>query len=467
MSETIANRQVFSLFEVTRSIEDTIAKRYQQSYWIKAEMNKLNLYQHSGHCYPDLVEKRDGKVIALLRANLWRADYEQINKRFLEVLKEPLKDGIKILFLARIEFHSVHGLSLQIMDIDPSFTLGDLEQEKQETIKKLHTEGVFKQNKTRKLAVVPQRIAVISVETSKGYEDFLSVLTGNTWNYSFFTFLFPSILQGDKAVTEITKQLERIKKVKHHFDAVAIIRGGGGDIGLSSFNHYVLAKAIAEFPLPVLTGIGHTANETVTEMVSYYNAITPTKLAEFLIQKFHNFSVPVKEAERKVEDMSLRFLQDTKAIFENRLRLFRASSRSLVKDHKHRVRQYSLRLQQHSVFRFKNEQQVLSNFNELLLRGGGQKLREEQRIIEHLQTDLKRFSVYQLSTSEQKFSTLERDLETMHPKNVLRRGYSITTLNGKAVVSIGSVAIGDKLETRIFDGVLISTVKSKNKISDE
>ncbi|MGO3184529.1 MAG: exodeoxyribonuclease VII large subunit [Aequorivita sp.] len=197
MSETIANRQVFSLFEVTRSIEDTIAKRYQQSYWIKAEMNKLNLYQHSGHCYPDWVEKRDGKVIAQLRANLWSADYENINKRFLEVLKEPLKDGIKILFLARIHFHSTYGLSLQIMDIDPRFTLGDLEQEKQETIKKLQTDGVFKQNKAQKLARLPQRIAVISVETSKGYENFLSVLNGNSWNYFFFTFLFPSILQGN------------------------------------------------------------------------------------------------------------------------------------------------------------------------------------------------------------------------------------------------------------------------------
>src|SRR5690606_17047589 len=148
-------------------------------------MNKLNLYQHSGHCYPDLVEKRDGKVISQLRANLWKSDYQKINKRFLEVLKEPLKDGIKILFLARITFNSVHGLSLNILDIDPNYTLGDLEKEKQETIKKLTAEGVFKLNKTRKLALLPQRIAIISVETSKGYEDFMSVLQGNSWNYAF------------------------------------------------------------------------------------------------------------------------------------------------------------------------------------------------------------------------------------------------------------------------------------------
>src|SRR5690606_8335154 len=309
--------KIFTLSQVAAKIKKTLAERYSQSYWIKAEMNKLNLYQHSGHCYPDLVEKRNGKVISQIRANLWQSDYQNINKRFLEVLKEPLKDGIKILFLARIHFHSAHGLSLQIIDIDPSFTLGDLEQEKQETIKKLNAEGVFKLNKSRKLALLPQRIAVISVETSKGYEDFLSVLNQNSWNYAFFCYLFPSILQGDKAVNGIIGQLERIKKVLTHFDAVVIIRGGGGDIGLSSFNQYKLSKAIAEFPLPVLTGIGHTANETVSEMVSYYNAITPTKLAEFLIQKFHNFSVPIKEAEQKVIDLSLRFLHDTKSSFEN------------------------------------------------------------------------------------------------------------------------------------------------------
>ncbi|HLW06045.1 MAG TPA: exodeoxyribonuclease VII large subunit, partial [Marinilabiliaceae bacterium] len=252
-----------------------------------------------------------------------------------------------------------------------------------------------------------------------------------------------------------------------HFDAVAIIRGGGGDIGLSSFNHYVLSRAIAEFPLPVLTGIGHSANETVTEMVSYYNAITPTKLAEFLIQKFHNFSVPVKEAERKVGDLSMRLLQDNKTAFENTMRLFKASTRSLVKEHKHRLRQYNQQLQQQSVFRFKNELQVLVSFNELLLRGEKQKLREEHRSVAQLQKDLKRVSMYDLRTSQQRFITLERDLETMHPKNVLKRGYSITTLNGKAVVSISNVVVGDELETRVFDGVLISVVQSKNEISDE
>ena len=467
MSETIDNRQVFSLYEVTKSIEKTISERYKRSYWVKAEMNKLNLYQHSGHCYPDLVEKRDGKVISQLGANLWRSDYEGINQRFLEVLKEPLKDGIKILFLARIQYHSVHGLSLQILDIDPSFTLGDLEKEKQETIKKLHAEGIYSLNKNKKMPLLPQRIAVISVETSKGYEDFLNVLQGNEWGYRYFCYLFPSILQGDKAVIAITNQLERIKKVQHHFDAVAIIRGGGGDIGLSSFNHYALSKAIAEFPLPVLTGIGHTANETVSEMVSKYNAITPTKLAEYLIQHFHNFSMPVQEAEQKVMDLSLRLLRDSRVAFDTAVRLFRSGTRNLISDHKHQIRQCSSRLEQHSVFRFKNELQVLEGFHGVLLRGGVQVFRNKQRELVQVQTDLQRVVVYSLNTTKQQLTSLVRYLETMHPKNVLKRGYSITTLNGKVVTGIGDVAIGDVIETRVIDGVLHNEVKSVKQHKDE
>ena len=157
---------------------------------------------------------------------------------------------------------------------------------------------------------MPQRIAIISVETSKGYADFIKVIETNSWNYKFFHLLFPSLLQGDKAVEDIINQLRRIEKVKEHFDVVAIIRGGGGDVGLSCYNNYKLAKEIALFPIPVITGIGHSTNETVTEMISFSNAITPTKLAEYLIQMFHNFLVPVQEAENTVIDRSRRLLSE-------------------------------------------------------------------------------------------------------------------------------------------------------------
>lgn len=159
-------------------------------------MNKLNFYKQSGHCYPELVEKKDGKIIAQIKSHLWRDDFNRVNNNFQRILKEPLKDGIKILFQAKITFDPVHGLALWIIDIDSSYTLGDLEREKQETIKQLKEEGIFNKNKTLNLPLLPQRIAIISVETSKGYADFLKVIETNSWNYKFFHILFPSLLQG-------------------------------------------------------------------------------------------------------------------------------------------------------------------------------------------------------------------------------------------------------------------------------
>jgi exodeoxyribonuclease VII large subunit len=303
MPETINDRKVFSLLEVARSISKTIADRYTSSFWVKAELLKLNHYPRSGHCYPDLVEKSAGSVVAQVRSNLWKSDYNQINRRFLEVTGEPLKDGINILLQARIQYDPIHGLSLQILDIDPGFTMGEMLREKLDTIKKLKEEGLFERNKTLPFPLLPKRVAVISVETSKGYSDFRKKIDENPYGFHFFYMLFPSLLQGDGAVPELKRQLNRIRIVKDHFDVVAIIRGGGGDLGLSCYDNYELAKEVALFPLPVLAGIGHSTNETVVQMVAFKNNITPTDLADYLIRKFSDFKTPLENYERLLNEI--------------------------------------------------------------------------------------------------------------------------------------------------------------------
>jgi exodeoxyribonuclease VII large subunit len=437
------SRKIFSLLDVTRSIQKTLSERYGSSFWVKAEMNKLNHYRQSGHCYPELVEKQDGKVVAQMKATLWQDDYVRVNADFQRVLREPLKDGIKILMLASIEFHPHHGLSLRIVDIDPSFTLGDLEREKQETIKKLQAEGIFSRNKELRLPVVPQRLAVISVESSKGYADFLKVLEGahRSWNYRFFHLLFPSVLQGDNAVAGMIYQLGRIRKVLHHFDAVAIIRGGGGDIGLSCYNDHRLAREIALFPIPVLTGIGHATNETVTEMVAFENAITPTKMAEFLIQKFHNFSVPVKDAQKSIADHARRLTADGKGNLLATAKLLKSAARNALDYNISEVRllgQSLIRQARHTVAR---EKVALLSLPAMTRKAVSQQLRES-----HL-----------------KITSLEQNVGHLSPQAVLKRGYSITMLNGKPVKSAGDVAAGDKLDTIVVDGTLRSVVDSKKE----
>ncbi|MDP4290274.1 MAG: exodeoxyribonuclease VII large subunit, partial [Bacteroidota bacterium] len=324
------DRTIFTLTEVTRSIQKTLNERYKSSFWVMAEMNKLNLYPQSGHCYPELVEKKEGRVIAEIMANIWKDDYQRINNNFLRVLKEPLKSGINILFSARITYDSVNGLRLRIIDIDPGYSLGNLEKEKQETIDRLKREGIFNSNKSLQLPVLPKRLAIISVQTSKGYSDFMQIIETNPWGYSFFHMLFPALLQGERAVETILNQLNRIRKVIHHFDAVAIIRGGGGDVGLTCYNNFELSKAIALFPIPVITGIGHSTNETVSEMVAHKNAITPTELADFLLQKFHNYLVPVQKAQETLTGKSEQILKGENLRLFNSVRYFKSITGNML-----------------------------------------------------------------------------------------------------------------------------------------
>lgn len=445
MSEIVKEKTVFTLLEVMESIRRTLGERYGSPFWVKAEMNKLNHYLHSGHCYPELLEKREGKVVAQIKANLWREDYLRINDNFLRVLKEPLKEGIFILFLARVSFDPLYGLSLRILEIDPVFSLGELEREKQETIDRLRKEGIFDANKQRKLAMIPQRIAVISVETSKGWADFRKMIDGNAWGYCFFTMLFPSLLQGEKVTESILRQLERIRLVQHHFDAVAIIRGGGGDIGLAGYNRYELARQIALFPLPVITGIGHATNETVTEMVSFRNCITPTDLAGFLIQQFHNVSVPVKDAQEIMVRESRQYLSlSTRHLLQQASGL-KGFAGFLIRGSREALARNTLSLRAHAS---RLTTKHLGRIEEDRLRVGkaGSSLLQEQNTL---------------------LSSLIRQVELLDPLRILARGYSITRIGRNVIRDAGDVNQNDILETTVYKGTILSKVNKikKNRTS--
>ena len=465
MPELVDGKKIFTLLEVTSSIQKTLAARYTSSFWVKAEMNKLNLYPHSGHCYPDLVEKQEGKVIAQVKANLWKDDYNRINKHFLSVANTPLADGITMLFCARIAFDPVHGLALRITDIDPVFTLGELEREKQESIALLKKEGIFNRNKSLSFPILPQRLAVISVQTSKGYADFNKMIQGNPWGYKFFQVLFPSLLQGEKAVEAIRFQLDRIRKVAVHFDVVAIIRGGGGEVGLSCFNDYELSKDIALFPLPVITGIGHATNETVVEMVAYRNAITPTELADFLLQKFHNFSVPVQKAQEMLVSRSRRIIADERQHLHHTVRFFRSvTDNVLIRSH-HRVQSLERDLLKQANANIVREKQIqtsllykLRSVSQSLYVRGEQELRQCSLLV--------RKAVHSFLKQENStMANIGKTIANMHPENVLKRGYSITRVNGKAITSSAQVHGSDVLETIVSDGTIYSQVNEIKKSS--
>lgn len=463
MPENTDNKKVFSLLEVTQSIQKTLSERYKSVFWVKAEMNKLNHYPQSGHCYPDLVEKKDGRIIAQLRSTLWKDDYLRINRDFKRIVKTPLTDGIQILFCARIMFDPTYGLSLRIMDIDPTFSLGELERERQETLDRLEHEGVINKNKSAILPRVPKRIAVISVQTSKGYADFLKVVEQHRPEYHLQHMLFPSLLQGDKAVQSITQQLRRIKRVAHHFDAVAIIRGGGGEVGLSCFNHYQLAREVATFPIPVITGIGHATNETVVEIISYKNAITPTDLANFLIEKFRQFDYAIRDEEKSLAKLADSLLQQAKHHFSAEASLFKSVAKGLINDANHSLTRASQNLSHGAQLRVRKEKDL--HHHAIL------KIRSEikstcvlsRQQLDHLKKLIGKDSHQLIESHSLTMQRMEHTLRHLDPTEILKRGFSYTTHNGHLLTSASVLRPGDTIVTTVIDGKIISTITDIKK----
>jgi exodeoxyribonuclease VII large subunit len=449
-------KKTFTLLQLTQSIHRAVQSAFDGRYWIVAEMNKLNLYPKSGHAYPELVEKQDGVIVAEMRANLWKSDFERINQNFIQAIQEPLKDGIKVLMNVSVGFDSKYGISLTIHEIDPSYTLGDLEQEKQNSIQTLKQQGLFGLNRKKILPLLPQRLAIISVANSKGYQDFTHVLNENSWNYKFFHMLFPSLLQGDKAVVDLSLQLNRIRKVAHHFDAVVIVRGGGGDIGLACYNNVNLCKVIAEFPLPVLTGIGHRVNESVADMVAYKNLITPTDLGNYFIQQFHNFSLPVQRAEEAIADKSLRLLAETKTKLHGFVLLFRSVVETTLVKNTSKIETLSVGLRTKTIQHVSNEKGNIQKLSKALANDARKHLTAERVSVSKLQEGMKNRINVRLSKELMLVNGLENSVRLLDPRNVLKRGFSITLVNGKAVTDESEVNSGEAITTLLYNGTIKS-----------
>ncbi len=429
-------KKYYSLLELTQSVESVIKKTYTSSYWVKAEIAKLNYYPKSGHCYPDLVEKENGVVLAQMRATIWSGQFNDINAKFQNITKQSLNDGMTVLIRTSVGFHPVYGMSLQIVDIEPSFTLGELAKEKQESIDRLIKEGIFHSNKQLKPPLLIQRLAIISVETSKGYQDMIKVIDNNEWGYKFFHMLFPALLQGEGAIKSIIEQLNRIRKVIDHFDSILIIRGGGGDIGLSSFDSFKLAKEVACFPLPIISGIGHATNETVVEQVSFINKITPTEVGYYLIQRFHNFAIRIQNSQNSVIEKTKQI-----SLFEKQ-RLMNISS--------------GLKSMSDSLIHANNS--TLANFRFSIIQSGKTLLDIKRNELQHLNISLISKSNKVLVTNKFRISSLSDKVRLLEPHNVLKRGYSITLFKGNAVRNTEELEVGDEIETLTQEGKMKSII---------
>ncbi len=452
MSVQHQERKFYTLKEIAQSIQNALREKTEVSFWATAEIVKLGYYPQSGHCYPQLVQKEGAKVIAEMRGLMWKMDFIKINNKFRKVTGNGLQDGITVYFQCHLRYDALYGLSLQILDIDPVYTLGQMEQERLQCIKRLTRENLYTLNRQLPTPFLVKKLAVISVDTSKGYSDFINILDDyKKRNLLLDHQLFPALLQGNKSPLSIINQLKRIREEKG-YDAVAIIRGGGGDVGLASYNDYELSKAVATYPLPVYAGIGHSTNETVTELVSHRYFITPTDLAMHFMERYDALSrLLIRAQEVTSATLSTTLLEER--------RLLDAYRQSLTSRSRHQVSHEQTRMQallraldissRSILTRQKSE---LSTSQSELASSTSLRLEEACRDMSQSQISLTLHAHKPLSEAQSQLSVYHKTLELLDPQKLLDRGFSMTYQDGKILDSVQNYKPKKPLTIRLKDG---------------
>lgn len=448
-----------TLSELQLIIKDSLYFSLPDFYWVTAEISEIK-ENYSGHCYLELVEKKpeDSNIMARIRAVIWNSRYRIIKSFFETSTGESLRVGIKILVRVKIEYHEIYGLSLVIFDIDPAYTLGDLALKRQMIIRKLEKDGVLNMNKELDFPLFPQKIAIVSSRNAAGYSDFIRHLKGNSYGYVFHTALFDTVMQGNETEASVLSSFEKIASMINLFDVTVIIRGGGSQTDLSWFDNYNIAYYITQFPIPVLTGIGHEKDMSVTDMVSHRSLKTPTAVADFLIEQTTNTENYLKEMSEEIADKAGVIIEEYIARVDSaRMKLIPAVTIMLsggrqnlsdlmiemINTGKKFITKAGM-ISENQKIRLATVSKALTEWNYSLLK------QKKNDLLVNLKNRIEKESI--------KLNSLENSLKMLSPDNVLRRGYTITSLKGRILKSSVNVKSGDILGTRFADGKIQSKV---------
>ena len=416
---TLEQHHHFSLLELNRLVRATIEDTLCEQYWLEAEIGQIG--ENNGHCYLEFIQKIEGHntPVARAKAKCWRNVWGSVRPYFEHTTGQTLTLGMKVLVLVHPDFHEAFGFSWIVDDIDPRFTLGDMARRRQEIIRQLKAEGVFDLNRELPLPLFTQRIAVISSSTAAGYGDFCRQLEENKRGFRFSVTLYESLMQGEGVERSIISALDKINAHIDDYDCVVIIRGGGATSDMSGFDSLLLAENVANFPLPVITGIGHDRDECILDMVSHTRVKTPTAAAAFLIDR-------LEQVARRIDDAADRITSYVQHRMEiEKMRLSRAAERIPI-----------------LFSRVKSKQEnKLETLNQRIASA-------VQRLI-----DRRRHAL----------DILEQRTKSLDPTLLLQRGYSITLVNGHALRSPSAVKPGDIIVTRLADGTVKSTVNETKK----
>lgn len=416
-----------TLYELNTLVRETLEDGLPGTYWVQGELSEARA-GYGGHFYGELVERcedtrkgraQGGELLAKARVTCWQNTYVHVAEKFAHATGESLRKGMMVLLEVSVNFHELYGFSLAIQDIDPSYTLGDMARRRQEILRQLESDGILHDNQALTMPVLPRRVAVVSSASAAGYGDFCDQLLHNEYGYAFSVRLFPAVMQGMRVEESVIGALQQIADEADWWDVVVIIRGGGATSDLSDFDSYPLAACIAQMPLPVITGIGHERDETVLDYVAHTHLKTPTAVAAFLIQR-------MEEAQAYLESLAQRMADSVRR-------------------------------------RLGDEQQRLVHLAAILpLAFRGVRERQEHRL-ELLFQRMVTASRERNNGERHRLELMEQRLQGLDPDRLLRRGYSMTLVNGRLVTNLDTLSEGQELVTRTYQGEITSTIISWKK----
>lgn len=456
MSEEV---KTYTLSELQHEIKESISEQFPFAVWIVAEINTLTRHK-SGHCYMELVQKSktSNSIIAQARATVWANKFSFISAYFESETDSVLAAGMNVMLQVTITYHEVYGLSLNVIGINPTYTIGDMERAKKEIIARLINEGVFDMNKTQSFPAVVQNIAVISSSTAAGYGDFVNHLETNTYGYHINITLFEAAMQGEQTETSILDALNRIGEEYENYDAVAIIRGGGSKNDLSWFDNYNIAYMVTQFPLPVISGIGHERDESIVDMVAHTRMKTPTAVANFIIDYNAQFEEQVDSTSSEIFDIAKEFMMSSE-MYLNNMTMSIMKIRTLLSKHTERCDRIMSEIRTGLNVRMKEEEMKLNMIGNKLETSPKRLISEHESHLNGIKELISRTTKHRIEKANEKLGFLEHRLTLNDPRTILKRGYSITRINGKVVTNDLETNDGDIMETLLYDGKVTSVVK--------
>ena len=426
-----------TLFELNNLVREVISSTLSEEYWVEAELSEV--HEVRGHCYMELIQKElfSNTPVAKASAKCWKNKWSLLREKFEKVTREGLKPGMKVLLKVYADFHEAYGFAWIVTDINPEFTMGDMARKRQEIIDTLKREGVFELQKELVLPQFAQRIAVISSENAAGYGDFCHQLADNPQQLKFYTRLFPAVMQGEGVEESVIGALNSINENIEKFDAVVIIRGGGATSDLSGFDTLRLAENVANFPIPIITGIGHDRDESIVDMVAHTKVKTPTAAAALLIDHLNLVLERLLDAQAELI-AAVRHRSELE-----QARLVRMSEKipmlfSLVKTRQEQ------RIERH-----------LANITASL----NDKLSREHHRLSLIESQLGPILLQQMTKENYRLQLLQQRLEALNPQRLLQHGYSITLCKGKVVRDVRQLKAGDEIETKLANGKITSIIQ--------